>query len=580
MASGFDSCGKSTCEGEGCRGTTEVTYYVDEKKKLCEECATKTGYARKERKGGINLFCEKHDQPLTVYCKTDDVSVCHLCAVIKHQKPCELQDVNDAVAKKKHQLLDLQATARDKTTMWKKYGEKICLCKDYSKKDLISVQDQVDSLIDDEIRKVKAKANHEATLINKEADDEIQRIHEKREKRLKQCTEDADKQLKSIEDKRRVLHSDVTIISDTIQTKINSLQKQTMNVMESIHTTAQRIEDLLQDDKELVSGVHQVIASFTDRLEKTVEEGVVEHITRTVRSVEFIEGVGKEKYNGRIGGYYGKWELTQTIQMANKINTPIIVGLINDSFIITSYHTDHTYTFNLIDESTKEIVTSDGDIYVWSCFLLNEEEIVCGMAHKRHISATMEDAIRLYDRQWNLIKCISLPNHPTRYSSVDVFGGTDGMIVAAAVGQPNIYIFNPTDGKIINNIACKYDIALCGVLASGHIILHKIPIDTFLLITDMNGVEIAEITLHGNIRDLTIDPLTEDIYVVYRDELFLKEGWTIDKLSSRGEIKTKNMLTYIPKTNEARFSRCLLSSGMLILSDGKDCLVYKKMFHL
>ena len=70
------------------------------------------------RRRDFNYY--RDNQPLPVYCKTHDVSVCHLCAVINHQRPCELTDVNDAIAEKKQHLLDLQATARDKTTMWKK----------------------------------------------------------------------------------------------------------------------------------------------------------------------------------------------------------------------------------------------------------------------------------------------------------------------------------------------------------------------------------------------------------------------------------------------------------------------------
>ena len=187
MASGFDS-GKSTCEGAGCRGTTDVKYYVEEKKKLCEECATRTRNARKERKGGINLFCEKHDQPLTVYCKTHEVSVCHQCAVINHQRPCKLEDVNDAIAEKKQQqqqLLDIQASATDKTTMWKQYGDRICLCEDDAKKHLKSVRDEVDSVIDDEIKKAKDRTQREAALINNEADDEIRRMQRKERKTSK-----------------------------------------------------------------------------------------------------------------------------------------------------------------------------------------------------------------------------------------------------------------------------------------------------------------------------------------------------------------------------------------------------------
>ena len=327
------------------------------------------------------------------------------------------------------------------------------------------------------------------------------------------------------------------MISDTIQTKISDLQKQARDVMESIDTTAQRIEDLLQEDKELVSGVQQVIASLTDRLGKTVEEGVVEHITRTVGGVRFIEGVGKEKYNGRIGGYDGKWELTQTILKANKINTPIIVGLINDSLIINSWHTKHTYTFNLIDEETKEILRSNGDSFVWSCALLDEETILCGMRHESHLGENMDDAIRLYDRQWNMIKSISLP-HTTNHSTscVDVAVGKNGMIIAAEASQPNIYILNPANGLIIKTITCECDVALCGVLTSGEILCHKLTLNTSLLIVNGNGNQ-TETTFPGKVIDITVDSLTEDIYVILTTRK--QEEYVINRMSDRGDKKKK-----------------------------------------
>ena len=107
MASGFGSR-RSKCEGVGCRATADVTYYMEEKKKLCEECATKTRYARKERKDGLNLLCKKHDKPIRIHCVTHDVSVCHLCATIDHvQQSCVRQDVEEAITEKKQQFFEL-----------------------------------------------------------------------------------------------------------------------------------------------------------------------------------------------------------------------------------------------------------------------------------------------------------------------------------------------------------------------------------------------------------------------------------------------------------------------------------------
>eukprot|EP00057_Strongylocentrotus_purpuratus_P018299 XP_011672773.1 PREDICTED: uncharacterized protein LOC105442407 [Strongylocentrotus purpuratus] len=49
MAANF-SCGEDICEGENCEAITDVTYYVKEKKKLCEDCASKEGCIGKARK--------------------------------------------------------------------------------------------------------------------------------------------------------------------------------------------------------------------------------------------------------------------------------------------------------------------------------------------------------------------------------------------------------------------------------------------------------------------------------------------------------------------------------------------------
>ena len=558
-----------------------MTYYVEEKKKLCEECATKTGGARKERKGGISLFCEKHDQPITMYCKTHDVSVCHLCAVMNHQRPCELQDVDDTIAEKKQQLLDLQATARDKTTVWKKYGYEIRLCGEDANNHLKSVQDQVDSLIDDEIKKVKDKAQREAAVINKEADDEITRINKEREKSLKQRNADAQNQLKIIEGKRRLLHSDVTMISDTVQTKINDLQKQAMDVMETIDTTVQRIEDLLQDDKELVNGVQEVIASFTDRLGKTVEEGVVEHITRTVRGVRFIEGVGKEKYNGRIGGFGEKWVLTETISISNK--NACIAGSISDTVIMSSFSFPQRLSvINLTDKIvTEKMVSSKSHSYIWSCALLNEDTIVCGMGFKLKSPTenTLDDVIRLYDKEWNLIKSISLP-HNTKNDrcKVDV-DGKDGMVIAAERGQTKIYVINPTDGEIVDTITCKREIVLCGTLSTGDFIAIPSPVNDKVIFIDRRhgrGTQ-REIAIGGTVYKCGIDSLTADLFPVYHQEG--KDAFVVDHLKSNGEVKAKDVLEYTPSTLYERYARLIITpSGRLVVCDGKTFLIYRNTF--
>ena len=50
MAANFSSA-EDICEGEDCEAITDVTYYLKEKKKLCNDCASKEGCIGKATKG-------------------------------------------------------------------------------------------------------------------------------------------------------------------------------------------------------------------------------------------------------------------------------------------------------------------------------------------------------------------------------------------------------------------------------------------------------------------------------------------------------------------------------------------------
>ena len=562
-----------------------MAYYVEEKKKLCEECTTKTRNTRKERKSRLNLFCEKHNKPIRIHCKTHDVSVCHLCATIDHvQQSCVRQDVEEVIAEKKKQFLELQAKARDSSTMWKKRGNEVRLCEDDAKKHLKLVRDQVDSFIVDKIKTANVRAEREAALINKEADDEIRRINGKKEKLLKQGREYAENQLKSIEDQRRVLHSDVTMIYDTIHKKVKDLQKEAIDLTESIDNAAQRIEDVIQDDEKLVSDTREVIETLRDALGKTVEEGVVEHITRTVRGVRFIEGVGSEKYHGRIGGYGGKWELSETISIPRK--DAFIAGSTCDTVIMSSHSISrHTciYVMDLTDKIVIEkTFSSNAFSVIWCCAMLNQDRIICGMCSYLNVPTrnTLDDAIRLYDKQWNLIKSISIPHNTNEaISAVDVVG-KDGMIIAAEINQAKIYVINPTDGRIVDTVTCKHEIALRGMLSSGDFIAIPSPVNDNVLIIDRKGNQ-REIAIGGKVYNCGIDPITEDLYPVYRKEG--QDSFNVGHLksNSNGVEKARDMLEYTPSAVYGRYARLNITpSGRLVVCDGKDCLVYRKTFSL
>ena len=585
MASGFDS-GESMCEEIGCRATTKETYCLEEKKKLCVECAAKT--VRKENRGGFHFFCGKHNEPIRIYCKTHDKSMCVVCATIDHVQPsCVRQDVESAIAEKKQVLLELQVTARDSKQTYIKHGNGVRLCENAANNHLKSVQDQIDFLIDDEIKKVKEKLQHEEMLINNDADNEIRRVNEKRKRKLTQCKEDADRQIKLIEEKLCVLHGDLTTISNMTQNKLGELQDQTRAEMQAIDITAQKIETLFQDKEELIHGaMREVIASLTDRLGKTVEEGVVEHITRTMRGVRFIEGVENEKYNGRIGGYDGKWELSDRLTNPNGVKSPLIAGSISDTDIIISNFVFpfvmnmDSYMSNLDNKTTQKVISSDGPSCVSSCALLDDATIVCGMYHWVPTRVSHDDDIRLYDRQWKFIKSIPIPHNTGLLSSyVDISVSMDGMIVAVERFQTNIYIINPADGRLVDTITSRYMIMLCGTLPSGDFVAIPVPNDGKVLIIDRQGAHQREVTVGGVVYDCAIDPLTEDLYPVYKEKG--QDSYFVNHLSSNGEEVARRILQYTPSNADARNSRLIITpSGRIIVGDGKHLLVYQKVLLL
>ena len=47
------------------------------------------------------------------------------------------------------------------------------------------------------------------------------------------------------------------------------------------------------------------------------------NITGTISGVRFVKGAGREKYDGRIDGYDGEWNLIDTINVNDEITFPM-----------------------------------------------------------------------------------------------------------------------------------------------------------------------------------------------------------------------------------------------------------------
>eukprot|EP00057_Strongylocentrotus_purpuratus_P022545 XP_011677019.1 PREDICTED: uncharacterized protein LOC105444448 [Strongylocentrotus purpuratus] len=605
MAANFSSA-EDICEGENCEAIADVTYYVKERKKLCEGCIGKA------RKGGSNLYCKKHDEEIKLYCKTHGVAVCHSCAMIDHQQPCERQDIEGAIMESRAKLNILKEKVKDKLKHCRVYGDQIRQCRKDTDIHLQAVKDEVDSVINEAIQTDKDREKEDAAKINQAIDDENQKLREKirkndeeRQKQLELNRTNAEKRRETIDNKQYGLQTDIQKIAEEEENLIVQLEKTWQDDTKTTENTIQTLDAVLEDDQNVVKDGRRVQTSVSDELRKplSLNEGEVKQISGTISGVRFVKGAGREKYNGRIDRFDGEWKLIDTINVKDKCTLPIIVGCIDEcNVIITDMRkgSTHTYMLDMNTKHTQRVITVRDTSMVFSCALLNDDKVVCGKCSKGYTGNTLTGCICVYDRQWKLINNITIPKNTTdnvkwfpfwsaTTSShwVDVAVDQDGMIIAAQLCQSKIYAINPGDGKIMNTITCKQKIRMHGVLSSGDIIAQPTPADHRVFIIDRQGIQ-REIPHSDVIRNGCIDPMTDDLYVVTSDDEY--KTCVIDQVMSGGGMKKRRVASFplttrlvSQKDRRANIvlSRVVMtSSGNMIASDGTDILVFKKLLSL
>ncbi|XP_063956743.1 uncharacterized protein LOC135154484 [Lytechinus pictus] len=625
MAANFST--DQQCEGKECQSITDVTYYVEEKKRLCDDCASKEECIARLKRGVPNIYCEEHDEKVKLYCRTHGIPLCYSCAMIKHQQPCEQQDINDAIKESGARLTVLKERARDKVKEGRLYEDEIDQCTKDTDTHLQALEDEVNSIIKAAINADKVKETTEADKINQEFDDqnqvlqeEILKINEKirknneeREKQLELIHTNAQIRQRHIDSKKIGLHRDIDNIVKEKDGKIRELMKSLQDDTKTIENAIQTIDTVLEDDKNIVKDGHSVNMSVIDKLKKPLYKNDVKQITDRISGVRFVKSVGREKYDGRIGGYDGEWMLSDTISVKDKFTSPIILGCIDEcNVIITDLHC-HTYMLDMNTKHIQRVITGTGTSCVISCALLNDDKIVCGTGRVSRYGIFSTGSISVYDKQWMHINDVTIPRNKSHdissssgrltrlfswlsfegvtlttndISLVNVTVDRDGMIIAAGWYQSKIYVINPADSKIVNTITCKENVALRGVLSSGHIIALPYPLDKRVLIIDRQGGQ-REIPHSDVILNVCVDPITDDLYVVTSDDEY--KTCAIDQVMSGNEVKKRRVTSFPLSTRltdqwtvELRqyyllSSRVMISSsGKIIAFDGDSILVFEK----
>ncbi|XP_041467573.1 uncharacterized protein LOC121417906 [Lytechinus variegatus] len=597
MATNFNP--DQQCEGKECQSITDVTYYVEEKKRLCDDCASKEGCIARVKRGVPNIYCEEHDEKVKLYCRNHGKALCAFC-VVDHLDPCVRQNMDVAIVELQAKLTSMKEKGRDKLKEGRLYKNVIDQCTKDTDTHLQALTDEVISIIKDAINIDKVKEKIEAAKINQKFDDqnqvleeEIMKINEKirknneeREKQLELIHTNAQIRQTHMDNKKICLHTDIDNIVKEKDRKIRELIKSLQDDTKTIENAIQTIDTVLEDDKNNVKDGHSVNMSVSDKLNKPLYKNDVKQITDRISDVRFVKGVGREKYDGRIGGYDGEWMLSDMINAKDKVTAPRIVGCIDECNVIITDWTSgsqHTYMLDINTKHIQRVITGTDTSWVISCALLNDDKIVCGRLCKGCTGDSLTGCIGVYDRQWMPINDVTIPRNTTDdISWVDVAVDRDGMIIAAECGQSKIYVINPADSKIVNTIKCKQKVVMRGVLSSGHIIAQPDQCDERLLIIDRQGGQ-REIPHSDVILNVSVDPITDDLYVVTSDDEY--KTCMIDQVMSGNEVKMRRVTSF-PLSNRLSganrwgyhsSSRLMISSsGKIIACGGDSILVFEK----
>ncbi|XP_063957375.1 uncharacterized protein LOC135154580 [Lytechinus pictus] len=445
-----------------------------------------------------------------------------------------------------------------------------------SSKHLDTIKGDIQETLEDikgNFNDIKRKKNKLIRDIDKEADKEIRAIKERRQKQIEAYKGEIAREQKISEDKQAKL---LPCLSDT--DKISEI------VSDKIMDLTGKIPDAIKDnqhDETLVNEAPQVLASIDENLSLNVHQDVsncLDRIKSEVERVKFVEGEVGGEYYGRVDGYIGKWEIAKSIHISSVVNRPRVLDLVSDEEIcVQDVRNKDMYITNINTQHTEKVI--DGGVSITSCAPIDSNVKVCGKVRDYRTEDRSDVFITLYDRQWKVIRDISIPRDG-KGNNVYVGVDRDGMILAAQYNRSNIYVINPADDKIVNAITMQGKEVMGGIqaLSSGDIVV-KTDNDKYTVIS-RSGEEKA--VMHCDEWDWSecrVDKLTDTLYIAYRDGDEASNTYAVDQVSRDGFIQAKKIMKYVKSDRSDWVSPCLVTpSGNLVGCDGDQLLVYKKVF--
>eukprot|EP00057_Strongylocentrotus_purpuratus_P018690 XP_011673164.1 PREDICTED: tripartite motif-containing protein 5-like [Strongylocentrotus purpuratus] len=535
------------------------------------------------RKGhDMTWSCDIHGEPIAFYCKEHGLPVCDRCAIKDHQKPCHLENVGDVILELVGKLDDKRLKIEESKPHLQNLDSEIQICLADARNHLQTIDGAVNVTFESKTKSVKDMERDKIRSINDEAEKDIRTINEKREKRIKSCNEEAERQQLIIKECHAKVLLETKEICKVVSKKIKDLTSKNQHAIITMNNIDTKIKRIKQDDKTLVNEAPQVLASLDDNLSLNVHQDVsdcIDRIQREVQKVKFVEGeVGGEHY-GRIDGYIGKWELVKSIHIPSIVDKPWMLGLTSDDEIYVWDLANHdTYVANISSEQTEKVNEGGSHGVISTCASIDSNVIVCGKRRRDCAGNSLDECINLYDRQWKVVRDITIPRNYCDTAWVHVDVDRDGMILAAQRDQSNIYVINPADGKIVNTITMQGKVLLGEIRAvsSGDIVM--LTGKREFTVISRSGVEKSVIHCDEWFNaQCSVDKLTDTLYITYWDED--RTTTAVDQVSCDGIIQAKRIVEYELSDRLRYVSPCFVTpTGNLVACDSNKLFVFEKRF--
>ena len=567
MASGFNHQDGSECDGCHRQDKPHITYRVEEDQQLCDDCAERKKDSIKPVKRKVWWSCEKHpEKEAEVFCETHQAAICHICAITKTHRPCDMKDIHDEIDERKRFLVDKVAEGKSK-------GKEIMECEltvvrrsGVVDEHLEKLYHEINVALNKEIGKLTYQKEKKAAMINMEADNEIAKIVEKinktRHERLLENYEDYNRKTQSIEDEKDALNRDLEHVKQKFVQESHLRKNKYQNLSKSLDEALMKAEKLVNEERDLLTEFKHITQSLENGLKTEISVENVSNMASIIEKISFRKSDDGQGV-GRLLVPSNEWE--KEIEFHLKLGNSMAIGTVkNTKIVFREVSGGSVYVENVKEKTSRKVVDGKNPYHICSCTTLVDGRIVCG---------TFNAEIVIYNPTWKHQSTFVLTRERKGVATW-VTTDRDGMIVAVVYESDTIYIYNPDDGAFVRSVTFPGGpiSKKIGCLSSGDMVVCSKGQD--VCVVDGLGVVKSTNHFHGkHVRSIAVDKLTDLIYAMY----YGGSEYSVDVMSPNGEVRAERIVTSTAGSLLSYMYFSITDTGTLILCINSKILLYKKM---